>query len=92
MELNAFWKVINKVPLVLITFYRSYISPALGSSCRFYPTCSGYALEAFKTHNFFYALYLTLWRILRCNPFSKGGYDPVPPPKKTYNSKKGADG
>ncbi len=87
MELNAVWKIINQVPILLIKFYRSYISPLLGSSCRFYPTCSSYALEAFRIHNFFYAMWLTLWRVLRCNPFSKGGYDPVPLPDEKLNSK-----
>jgi len=80
MERNSFWKVTNRVPIVLITFYRRYISPLTGPSCRFYPTCSRYAIDAFEHHNFFYALYLTVWRVLRCNPFSKGGYDPVPLP------------
>ncbi|NCA80640.1 MAG: membrane protein insertion efficiency factor YidD, partial [Sphingobacteriia bacterium] len=46
--------------------------------CKFEPSCSEYALIAFKKHNFFYALYLTTSRILRCNPFSKGGIDDVP--------------
>lgn len=91
MERNAFWKI-NQVPIFLIKFYRSYISPLLGPSCRFYPTCSSYALEAFKTHNFFYAMWLTLWRVLRCNPFSKGGFDPVPHTGKKLNVKKGDNG
>ena len=92
MELNVFWKIINQVPIFLIKFYRSYISPLLGPSCRFSPTCSSYALEAFRTHNFFYAMWLTLWRVLRCNPFSKGGYDPVPPAGKKLNYKEGDNG
>ncbi len=92
MELNAFWKVINQVPIFLIKFYRAYISPLLGPSCRFYPTCSSYALEVFRTHNFFYALWLTLWRVLRCNPFSKGGYDPVPLAGRKLNAKKEDNG
>jgi len=49
-----------------------------GPSCKYVPSCSSYALEAFQQHNFFYASWLTVWRILRCNPFSKGGFDPVP--------------
>lgn len=61
-----------------IKFYRRFISPALPRSCRFTPSCSEYALEAFKTRNVFAALILTVYRILRCNPFCKGGYDPVP--------------
>ncbi|UZJ41434.1 membrane protein insertion efficiency factor YidD [Prosthecochloris sp. SCSIO W1101] len=92
MELNAFWKIINQVPILLIKFYRLYISPLLGPSCRFYPTCSNYALEAFRTHNFFYALWLTVWRVMRCNPFSKGGYDPVPLSGEKLKSKERDNG
>jgi putative membrane protein insertion efficiency factor len=71
-------KLFNAVPIALIRLYRSFLSPILGPSCKYYPSCSSYALEAFRTHNFLYASWLTLWRILRCNPFSRGGYDPVP--------------
>jgi hypothetical protein len=48
-------------------------------ACRFHPSCSAYGLEAFQTHPFHRALVLTVWRIMRCNPFNAGGYDPVPP-------------
>ena len=72
-------KFFNQVPIVLIKFYRAFLSPLLGPSCKYFPTCSSYALEAFQQHQFFYASWLTVWRILRCNPFSKGGFDPVPP-------------
>lgn len=78
---RAFGQLLNIVPILLIKFYQSFISPLLGPSCKYYPTCSRYALEAFRQHNFFYASWLTVWRILRCNPFSKGGYDPVPQKK-----------
>lgn len=50
--------------------------------CRYHPTCSNYAIEAYETYNFFYATILTVWRILRCNPLFKGGYDPIPKYKK----------
>ncbi|AOS84928.1 membrane protein insertion efficiency factor YidD [Chlorobaculum limnaeum] len=73
----------NIVPILLIRFYQSFISPLLGPSCKYHPTCSHYAIEAFRQHNFFYASWLTVWRVLRCNPFSKGGYDPVPPKTMT---------
>ena len=66
------------VMIGLINLYRKFISPIKPSCCRFTPTCSAYALEAFKKRGFFVGLILTVWRILRCNPFSKGGYDPVP--------------
>ncbi|MFH0992769.1 MAG: membrane protein insertion efficiency factor YidD [bacterium] len=50
--------------------------------CRYSPTCSNYALQAYENYNFFYATILTVWRILRCNPLSRGGYDPIPKYKK----------
>lgn len=64
--------------IALIRFYRRFISPLFPPRCRFTPTCSQYALEAFTKYGFFKGFYLTAWRILRCNPFCKGGYDPVP--------------
>jgi len=72
----------NKLMIKLINLYQKYLSKYLGGSCKYLPTCSNYAKEAYEKHNFFYATYLMIWRILRCNPFSKGGYDPVPEPKK----------
>ena len=69
----------KRVAMALIRFYRRYLSglkPA--PTCRFSPTCSAYALEAFEKRGFFAGLTLTLWRILRCSPFSPAGYDPVP--------------
>ena len=66
------------VMIWLIGLYRKFISPLKPSCCRFTPTCSAYAIEAFKKRGFFVGLILTLGRILRCNPFFKGGYDPVP--------------
>ena len=62
----------------LISLYRKYVSPLKPPCCRFTPTCSAYALEAFKKRGFFVGFILTVGRILRCNPFFKGGYDPVP--------------
>ena len=64
--------------ILLVRFYKKFISPILPGSCRFTPTCSSYAIEAFEKRGFFAGLILTVWRILRCNPFCKGGYDPVP--------------
>jgi len=83
MSGNSVGRVFNIVPVLLIRFYQLFISPLLGPSCKYHPTCSHYALEAFRQHNFFYASWLTIWRVLRCNPFSKGGYDPVPSKKKS---------
>ena len=62
----------------LIGLYRKFISPLKPPCCRFTPTCSAYAIEAFQKRGFFAGLILTIWRILRCNPFGRGGYDPVP--------------
>ena len=66
------------VMIWFIRLYQKYISPIKPPCCRFTPTCSAYALEAFQKRGFFIGFILTVWRILRCNPFSKGGYDPVP--------------
>lgn len=74
--------MMRRAAIFLIKFYREHISSMKKACCRFYPTCSAYALEAFEKYGFFKALYLTVRRILRCNPFCKGGYDPLPPNKK----------
>ena len=67
-------------PLIkIIKFYQILISPHLGSNCKFYPTCSNYAIEALRKYGFFKGLYLSVYRILKCNPWSKNcGCDPVP--------------
>lgn len=62
----------------LIKFYKKNISPARGACCKYYPTCSQYGIEAIEKYGAIKGGLLTVWRILRCNPFSKGGYDPVP--------------
>lgn len=65
--------------ILLVKFYRKFLSPLKGGPCcRFVPTCSAYSIEAFQKRGFFVGLILTVWRILRCNPLSVGGYDPVP--------------
>ncbi len=66
-----------KISIRLIRLYQKYISPLSPPRCKFYPTCSNYAIEAYKKYNFLKATLLTLMRILRCNRFSKGGYDPL---------------
>ncbi|QVK20642.1 membrane protein insertion efficiency factor YidD [Mycoplasmatota bacterium] len=68
---------INKIIIKIIDKYRFH-TRYKQKTCRYHPTCSEYAKEAFENKNFFYALVLSIWRILRCNPFSKGGYDPIP--------------
>ena len=70
------------VMIWLISLYRKYISPLKPPCCRFTPSCSAYAIEAFRKRGFFVGFALTVWRILRCNPYSKGGYDPVPERKE----------
>lgn len=66
------------IPRLFIQFYQRVISPLLPPSCRFQPTCSEYALEALKKHGLFRGGLLAAWRILRCNPFGRFGFDPVP--------------
>ena len=66
----------------LIRIYQRGISPLTPPTCRFTPTCSNYAVESLKKHGAIKGSLLAIWRILRCNPFGKGGYDPVPEPKK----------
>ena len=74
----------------LIRFYQKVLSPLKRNpTCRFTPTCSAYAIEAFQKRGFFVGFGLTVWRILRCNPFCAGGYDPVP--EKRPRKGKGAD-
>ena len=63
---------------VPIRVYKRFVSPLLPGSCRFYPTCSQYAILALRKHGVLRGMYLALWRIIRCTPLSKGGYDPVP--------------
>ena len=69
----------KKLCIWMISMYQKYISPIKPyGHCKYYPTCSNYAIEAYKKYGFFKGTVLAVWRILRCNPFSKGGYDPVP--------------
>ncbi len=68
----------KRLMLGAIRFYRRQISPSLPPSCRFTPTCSAYALEAIERYGALKGGGMAIWRILRCNPFHPGGYDPVP--------------
>ncbi|MBO4507960.1 MAG: membrane protein insertion efficiency factor YidD [Spirochaetaceae bacterium] len=67
-----------RILCLLIRFYQVFISPLFPPCCRYYPTCSSYALEAIKKYGPLKGSFLAIRRILRCNPFHKGGYDPVP--------------
>lgn len=74
--------LIKKLLIFLIRTYQLTISPWFSNgACRYVPTCSQYALEAIEIHGIFKGTLLAIRRILRCNPFFKGGYDPVPPKK-----------
>jgi len=66
-----------RIALLPIRFYRRFLSPALGQRCRYYPTCSAYAEESVRELGAFRGMILAAWRVLRCNPFSPGGLDPV---------------
>ncbi|MFI3236407.1 MAG: membrane protein insertion efficiency factor YidD [Lachnospiraceae bacterium] len=70
--------MMKKLFIFIIKIYRKYISPMKSTKCPYIPTCSQYGLEAIEKYGAIKGGILTLWRILRCNPFSKGGYDPVP--------------
>ena len=67
----------KKLLIGLINFYRKFISPGRPSCCKYRPTCSQYALDAINKYGAFKGSIKSIYRILRCNPFSKGGYDPV---------------
>lgn len=64
--------------LAPIRFYQRYISPAFPRRCRYYPTCSSYAVQAIQQHGVGKGFLLAIWRVLRCNPYSAGGIDEVP--------------
>jgi putative membrane protein insertion efficiency factor len=69
----------------LIRAYQLALSPMLGPRCRFYPSCSQYALEAIESHGALRGSWLTARRICRCHPFHDGGFDPVPCPKHSHD-------
>ena len=69
----------KRILIGMIKFYRKYLSGMKRySTCKYYPTCSQYGLEAIEKYGAFKGGLMAVWRILRCNPFSEGGYDPVP--------------
>ena len=73
--------------LFLLKGYKKIISPRLGNHCRFTPSCSEYAMQAIEIHGSAKGVLLSAWRVLRCNPFGKVGYDP-PPPKHCWVNEK----
>ena len=74
-------KPVQRLLVALVKGYRLLLSPALGSACRFTPTCSAYALQALDAHGAAAGTYLAAARILRCHPWCEGGHDPVPADK-----------
>ena len=81
----------KRIFIGLVKLYRKFISPLKPPCCRFYPSCSAYALEAFEKRGAIVGLSLSIWRILRCNPFCRAGYDPVPEKKSRDSKKIGSD-
>ena len=77
--------IFTYIIIVTIKVYRYFVSPLLGNSCRYFPTCSEYSIEALKTFGFFKGLFLSIKRILSCHPWKDGGYDPI---KKEMKVKK----
>lgn len=70
--------MLKTLALWLLRGYQVMISPLLGQTCRFSPSCSNYSMQAIERFGFFKGVYLTAARLLRCHPFHPGGYDPVP--------------
>jgi putative membrane protein insertion efficiency factor len=68
----------KQIFIALVKFYRKFISPLMGPHCRFTPTCSQYALQAFERYGAAKGLWLTVKRLVRCHPWGKSGYDPLP--------------
>lgn len=77
MSANALRRAVRGAVLAPLKAYRLLVSPLLGQRCRYEPSCSRYAVEAIESEGVMRGLVLAGWRLLRCNPFSKGGYDPV---------------
>jgi putative membrane protein insertion efficiency factor len=80
-----------RVLIALLAGYRRFISPMLAPRCRFYPSCSAYALEAVQVHGALRGSWLAVARLGRCHPFHSGGIDPVPPPRAAAQAQRGGD-
>ena len=72
------WMLPRNAFVLVLRIYRAVISPLYGQVCRYYPSCSAYGLESFQQHGVIKGIGLTAWRVLRCNPWSRGGVDDVP--------------
>ncbi len=78
--INALLLLPRNLLISVLKLYRLLVSPLYGQVCRYYPSCSAYALEAVTTHGAIKGFGLSVWRVLRCNPWSRGGVDDVPAP------------
>ncbi|HUR27160.1 MAG TPA: membrane protein insertion efficiency factor YidD [Planctomycetota bacterium] len=76
--LGSFARLPRRIAALPVRAYRRWITPFKPPTCRFHPTCSAYALEALELHGLWRGLALSAWRLLRCQPLCKGGFDPVP--------------
>jgi hypothetical protein len=76
-------RVFGEFLIFLVRLYQVVLGPVLGGHCRFHPTCSAYFIDAVRVRGVFRGVLLGAWRVLRCNPFSRGGFDPVPPAQRT---------
>lgn len=77
--LLTIWFLPRNLAIAIMLAYRKLISPLYGEVCRYYPSCSRYSLEAYQQRGFMFGVVLTVWRLIRCNPWSQGGVDDVPP-------------
>ncbi len=75
-------RILARIAALPLRFYRRYLSPLKPPMCRFQPTCSTYAIQALEVHGLLRGSALAVWRLLRCQPFARGGFDPVPPPHR----------
>ncbi|WP_069363586.1 membrane protein insertion efficiency factor YidD [Salisediminibacterium beveridgei] len=80
--------MLKQIAIGIIRFYQQYISRYTPPSCRFYPTCSQYGVESIERFGFFKGGFMTLFRVLKCNPFHPGGFDPVPEKKQKHDHHK----
>lgn len=82
---------LRRIAVLLLLGYRRIVSPLLAPRCRYHPSCSAYAIEAIRQFGILRGGLLAAWRLLRCNPWSLGGYDPVPPARHPSSSQPSPD-
>ncbi len=80
--------MLSRIAVILIRLYQIIISPYLGNNCRFYPTCSNYAIQAYNEYGFIMGSVLTVKRLLKCGVWHPGGYDPLPDNNRKHEVKK----